>query len=283
MVSLFVQTYTFMIRAISPLLFLLFIALSSLAQTGLSVGPPRLYFVAGSGQSQSLSVEVTNPSKDYTLELAASIEDWMYSEFGDNVLQPKGTLENSCGNWISVSEPFFALKPGESKRLQVNMQVPREVAYTDSLPVHTAMLFVTQLNPKEGNQQDGANIRIAVRSGIKIYHRFNGMDRPDLEITDLKHLKTDDAGDFLELAYQVTGNIWLEGQMRVEFINQDTGTKTLLPTMAFYNLPGDLRKQFVQVPADLEKGNYLVSVMLFYGSQQLVKAGELEFQYEGSE
>ncbi len=271
-----------MTRNITAFFLLIFISLSAVAQTGLSVGPPRLYFVANSGQSQSLSVEVTNPSKDYTLELAASVEDWMYSEYGDNVLAPKGTLKTSCANWISVSEPFFALKPGESKRLQVNMLVPKDVSYADSLPVHTAMLFVTQLNPKEGNQQDGANIRIAVRSGIKIYHRFNGMEKPDLEITDIKYLVTAGAGSFLELSYDVVGNVWLEGQMRVEFVNQENGKKTLLDNLAFYTLPGDKRIQYIEVPKDLEKGNYLASVMLFYSNHQLVKAGELEFNYEGA-
>lgn len=79
------------------------------------MGPPRLYFVSNSGQNQSLSVEVTNPSKDYTLELAASMEDWEYNEYGDNILKPKGTLKTSCANWVSVSEPFL-----RSSREKVN-------------------------------------------------------------------------------------------------------------------------------------------------------------------
>jgi len=269
-----------MTRILIALSILLIQTLFATAQTGLSVGPPRLYFVANGGQSQSLTVDVTNPSKDYTLELAASMEDWDYSEYGDNVLYPKGTLTKSCANWLSVSEPFFALKPGETKTLQVNMLVPRELTYTDSLPVRTAMLFVTQLNPKEGNQRDGANIRIALRSGVKVYHRFNGMDRPDLEIRDLQYIKTDSLGSFLELGYEVTGNIWLEGQMRAELLNQETGKKISLANGSFYALPGDMRKSYIEFPKDLPKGNYLASVMLFYGNQQLVKAGELEFSYE---
>lgn len=269
-----------MIRIFVTLSVFLVQVLFASAQTGLSVGPPRLYFVANSGQNQSLVIDVTNPSKDYTLELAASIEDWEYNGFGDNILYPKGTLSKSCANWLSISEPFFELKPGETKGLQVNMLVPREVSYVDSLPIHTAMLFVTQLNPKEGNQRDGANIRIALRSGVKVYHRFNGMDRPDLEISDLRYFKTDTSGSYLELGYEVTGNIWLEGQMRAELLNQDTGKKSSLTNVSFYALPGDKRQNFIEIPKDLPKGNYLASVMLFYGDQQLVKAGELEFSYE---
>ncbi|TJZ60393.1 hypothetical protein FAZ15_10320 [Sphingobacterium olei] len=253
------------------------------AQTGITVGPPRLFFVSNAGENQIQTVDVTNPSKDYTLDLSVSLEDWRYTLYGDNEMAPIGTFTNSGASWISISEPFFSLKPGETKRLNVNLAVPQTVSYTDSVPVHTSMLFVTQLNPRQGVDKEGANIKIAVRSGIKIYHRFNGKDKADLEITNLKHMHVDSVGDFLELAFDVTGNIWMEGKVRAEFINQETGQKIVLDNMAFYCLPGDKRKQYIQVPKELTKGNYLVSVMLFYGEEDMVKAAELEFDYDPAE
>jgi len=252
----------------------------AVGQTGLTVGPPRVFYIVDAGQSQTQYVDVTNPSKDYTLELAVSLEDWEYSEVGDNVIKPGGSLQTSCVDWLSISEPFFALKPGESKRLQVNMQVPKEISYSDSIPVHTAMLFVTQLNPRAGAEQEGANIRLAVRAGIKIYHGFNRQANTDLEITNLKYTTLDQAGKFLELSYDVTGNTWMEGQIRAEFINQDNGKKTIVEDIGFYCLPHDKRKQYISVPQELVAGDYIATVMLFYGDQNLVKAAELEFKYE---
>lgn len=256
------------------------IVYTTFGQTGLTVGPPRVFFVVDAGQSQTQYVDVTNPSKDYTLELAVSLEDWEYSELGDNIIKPKGSLRTSCADWLSISETFFALRPGESKRLQVNMQVPKEVAYSDATPVHTAMLFVTQLNPRAGAEHDGANIRLAVRAGMKVYHRFNGQMNTDLEITNLKYTTIDQVGKFLELSYDVTGNTWMEGQVRAEFINQDNGKKTIIEDLAFYCLPHDRRKQYIPIPQELVAGDYIATVMLFYGDQNLVKAAELEFNYE---
>lgn len=252
---------------------------TAIAQTGLTVGPPRVYFVADAGQGQTQYIDVTNPSKDYTLELGISFEDWSYSEYGDNVLSEKGSLPTSCADWISVSETYFSLKPGESKRLQLNMQVPSDAKFTSDVPIHTTMLFVTQLNPRAREEREGANIRLAVRSGIKIYHRFNGREQPDLDITNLQYHHIDSVGTFLELSYDVTGNIWLEGRARAEFLNQATGEKTIVDNLTFYCLPGDKRKQYIAVPDTLTTGQYLASVLVFYGDQEVVKVAELEFDY----
>ncbi|HMR18709.1 MAG TPA: hypothetical protein PKA53_05380 [Sphingobacterium sp.] len=262
------------------ILFVVFIAPQVFGQTGLTVGPPRVFFVAGAGQGQTQYVDVTNPSKDYTLELAVSLEDWAYSEQGDNVVSPRGTLPTSLASWLSISESLFALRPGETKRLQVNVQVPPHTTYTDSVPVRTAMLFVTQLNPRAGAERDGANIRLAVRTGIKIYHRFIGKDQEDIEITNLRYLALDSMGQFLELSYGVTGNIWLQGQIRAEFLNQADGKKTIVDNLAFYCMPGDKRKQYIRIPEELPSGNYTASVFMFFGENNMVKAAEMDFDYE---
>ncbi|ERJ61403.1 fimbrial biogenesis chaperone [Sphingobacterium paucimobilis] len=256
-----------------------FIFLSGNAQTGLTVGPPRVYFVADGGQNQTQYVDVTNPSKDYPLDLAVSFEDWEYSVLGDNVLGPKGSLKTSCADWLTVSEPFFSLKPGETKRLQLQMSVPVSKKYTEELPVHTTMLFVTQLNPRISEEREGANIRLAVRSGIKIYQRFNGRSRADIEISNLEYQAVDSIGRYLELSFETGGNTWVEGQLRVEFLNQDTGNRYKIDDIQFYSLPGDQRKQYILLPKEMTAGNYLATTMLFYGEDNDVKIAEIEFDY----
>lgn len=264
---------------LSLLLFSMFSCLLGYAQTGLTVGPPRIYFVADGGQSQTQYVDVTNPSKDYTLDLAVSYEDWAYSEMGDNVLSPKGSLKTSCADWLVVSEPFFSLKPGETKRLQLQMHVPADTRYSEDIPVHTTMLFITQLNPRISEEREGANIRLAVRSGIKIYQRFNGRSRADLEINNLEYRSIDSIGQYLELSFETKGNTWIEGQLRAEFLNQDTGDRYKVNDIQFYSLPGDQRRQYVLLPKEATAGNYLATTMLFYGEDNDVKIAEIEFDY----
>src|SRR5690606_33830782 len=129
-----------MIRILHLLTFFLLFSTSLLGQTGLTVGPPRVYFVGGSAGSNMMQyVDVTNPSKDYPLELAISYEDWKYSELGDNQLYPAGTLENSLANWLTVSESYFSLAPGETKRIQLNINIPSNLT-SSNIPVYASML-----------------------------------------------------------------------------------------------------------------------------------------------
>jgi len=254
--------------------------LSATAQTGITVGPPRVFFVVDAGQNQSQTVDVTNPSKDFTLDLAVSFEDWQYNLFGENELAKAGTLANSCAAWVSVSEPFFSLKPGETKRLNVNMAVPQAIQYSQAMPVHTVMLFVTQLNPRQGIDKEGANIKIAVRSGIKLYHRFNGKNNTDLDITNVTYNTPDSAARYLAVDYTNTGNVWLEGRLSVELINQEGGKKIMLDQQGFYTLPNDQRRQLVGLPPDLAKGTYLATILLNFGDKDQIKVAELEFDYD---
>lgn len=249
------------------------------AQTSLTVGPPRVYFIGGPGESMVQLVDVTNPSKDYSLELAVSYEDWSYSPTGDNQLYPAGKLSNSCAEWLTISEPFFALAPGESKQLQLNIKVPDTLS-AKSPSVHTTMLFVTQMNPRASAQQEGANIRLAVRSGIKIYHRQSQAAKQDIEINNLVYHKNDSTGAFLELEYLVDSNTWTEGNIRIEYLNQETGKLTKTSDVSFYALPGDIRKHYTLIPNDLSKGRYVATVMLMYGEQPDIKIGEIAFNHE---
>ena len=45
-------------------------------------------------------------------------------------------------------------------------------------------------------------------------------------------------------------------------------------------MPGDKRKQVIGVPEDLPAGDYTVSVFMFFGEENQVKAAEMDFTYE---
>lgn len=259
---------------------LLVSASSVFAQTGITVGPPRTYFVAGPGQQQTQRISISNPSKDYTMELAVSFEDWQYSTYGDNQTFPKGSLATSCAAWLSTPEIYFSLKPEETKMINVNISVPKDYIALDTVPVRTAMMFVTQMNPKTGVNKEGANIRIALRSGIKLYQALPGKNNADIEIEGLKYNK----GELqtLELNFSNTGNIWADGQIAVELLNQENGKKTELPSSNFFTMPRDKRIFPIPLPKELENGTYLASVLISYGEKDAVKIGELEFNYEKS-
>lgn len=247
------------------------------AQTGISVSPPRNYFTLGPGQSETKKILVSNPSKSQTLELSVSFSDWEYDSFGNNVIVEAGKLANSCSSWIDVlPQSFFSIAPGESYEIEARMTVPE--SFSDSVPVHTAMMFITQINPSEGVNEQGANIKIAVRSGIKIYHRSTVIRDSNIDIQDFFHTKANPQQ--LQFAFSNIGNVWTDGTVTCELLNQDTGKKVKLADVVFYSMPGDTRKVMLELPDTLEKGKYIATAIVDYEHAASVKMAELSFSYE---
>lgn len=258
------------------LLFCFFI-IQGYAQTGISVSPPRVYFDTSSGASSTQKVTVTNVSQKNNLDLAVSLGDWEYDEKGENMMYPANTLQNSCASWISVKKEdnYFSLAPGERKELEVTL-TPIKTA-TDTLSAHTAVLYVSQMNPVDDFDSKGANIKVSIRSGIKIFHTFSNSLTKKIEIEDLKF---DKSTNNLNLKFRNQSKIWVDGKISTEIINTKTGKKIVANGVVFYTLPGNLRKISIPVTEALEKGSYNASVIIDYGDASQLEMAELNFNYE---
>lgn len=246
------------------------------AQTGISVSPPRLYFEVDPGQTETEQVVVTNVSAKSVLELAVTLADWEYNDLGENMIYSADTLANSCASWINLNgNAYISLKPGESKALDISMTAP--VGLTQDVPVHTAMLYVTQMNPIDDVDKDGANIKVSVRSGIKLFHRTTTPRERKIEITNLTFLKSENR---ILLEFNNQGNVWTDGNISVDLFNKNLGKENHLENIIFYSMPMDHRKMYIEVPTKLDKGNYTATILIDYGDENNIEAAELEFSYE---
>lgn len=248
------------------------------SQTGISVSPPRTYFTVNAGGTETKKILVSNPSKTNTLELSVSLNDWEYDEAGNNVIMDAGESKTSSAAWISIlPQSFFSLPPGESYELDVQLNVPEDA--DQSIPVHTSMLYITQINPTDGIDEQGANIKIAVRSGVKIYHRYDVKREPVIEVNNFAYSKTNHP-DKLKISFANEGNVWTDGTIICELLNQNTGKKIKLQDAIFYTMPGNSRDLFLQLPDDLASAPYIATAIIDYEGAAAVKLAELSFSYE---
>ncbi|MGN8056335.1 fimbrial biogenesis chaperone [Pedobacter sp. 22163] len=244
------------------------------AQTGLSVTPPRVYFTVAPGESQRQKITVSNVSKTSTLDLSISLNDWSYDEKGNNLIHNAGSTPTSCAKWVAIlPSSFFSLAPGEHRDIEIQLAPPANLK--DSIAVHTAMLYVSQLNPVDDVSQKGTNIKVAVRTGIKLYQRLPISRNANLDIENFAKVKEE-----LVLKFANIGNVWADGTASCELLNRQTGKKTTLKDIIFYSLPGDKRDIYFTLPQTLEKGEYVASAVLNYGDDATVKLAELEFKHE---
>ncbi|MGE6394088.1 fimbrial biogenesis chaperone [Chryseobacterium scophthalmum] len=260
---------------ITLLIYFLMIQIS--AQTGISVSPPRIYFESAAGSSSTQKITVTNVSSKNTLDLAVSLGDWDYDEKGENRMYAAGTLKNSCASWVNIKKDdnYFSLGPGERKDIEVTLTQPN--INQDKLSAHTAVLFVSQMNPVDDVDSNGAKIKVSIRSGIKVFHKAPEVTKRKIEIKDLKF---DSSKKLLNITFENQSDIWTDGKIITDIINTSTGKKITIDPIVFYTLPGNIRKVSIPIDKLTEKGSYNVSVIIDYGDNETLEMGELNFNYE---
>ena len=249
------------------------------AQAGMTVSPGKLYYKLPPGASATQKIVVSNPNSK-ELEIGVSMNDWDYDTLGNNQTYDAGTLKSSGSAWVQVMPgSYFTLQPNEKRELDIIFTVPGDA--NTLIPVHTAMLFLTQLNPGDAKAADGTSIKVSVRMGVKIYHAFSQIEEKDIEVvnfTDILPAQNDKTtGGFLELSLQNTGKMWLEGKVKWEILNTQTGSKTKLEDQDIFSLPGDKRIVRQVLPANISKGKYTATAIINYGNKDELKLVELEF------
>lgn len=265
--------------AIAGLIFSLpFFTLSLFAQVGISVNPSKVYYRIPPGGSGSQNISISNPN-DREIEVGIFTGDWDYDEYGNNRMHDAGTLKSSCSSWYQILPgSYFKLGPHETRDITVVLKVP-SVADT-LIPVHTSMLYVTQLNPGATRTKEGASIVVTVRMGIKIYHSYEQTNERDIKVTGFSDIRgTPDTGGSLKLELDNTGKIWLEGKIKWELLDMSTGKSEQLEDNDFYCLPGDHRIIIHVLPKGLKKGRYLATAQISYGDKDELKIVELEFEH----
>jgi hypothetical protein len=112
-----------------------------------------------------------------------SLSDWNYDSLGNNQTYNAGTLSTSNASWVKVMPgQYFTLEPNEKRDLGIVVTVPSNAK--SAIPVHTSMLFLTQLNPWDAQSVNGALIKVSVRMGVKIYHSFSQTEERDIEVVN---------------------------------------------------------------------------------------------------
>jgi hypothetical protein len=250
------------------------------AQAGISVNTGKLYYSFSAGSSGTQKLRVQNPTNK-ELEVGISINDWNYDSLGHNSIHEAGTLKTSCADWIKIlPSSYFLLQPNEIKDLDIEVHAPSDV--DTAIPVHTAIIYLTQLNPGKGTDAQGAAIKVTVRMGVKIYHSLQSEGKRNLDILDFKDIKSIPEAkktDALELKVHNTGNIWIDGKAKIELLNTQTGKKIKMEPFDFYMLPGDTTYLRPKLPADIPAGVYTATAILNYGAKDELKVAELEFAF----
>ena len=243
--------------------FSLFFTISCLAQAGLTVSPGKLYFYENNKLPQTQKISITNPTNNYT-------------NSGTNNITDFNTLEESCSSWIQIlPNTFFTIEPNVTKDIEVILTSPDNINH--NTPVHTSMLFFTQLNPGDSVDEKGASIKVTVRMGVKVYHAKENTEG-EISINNFRAEKDLDDNKFLELDYENTGEIWTEGKISWSIFDYKNGKTTELIEEDFYTLPKDHRTSKLALDNKLKSGKYLITAQITYGKNETIQLAEMDIE-----
>lgn len=263
--------------------FLAFIILSNsntlVFGQGIAVAPSRVLFTGAAGQTVSQTITFTNTSTE-EFNFVASMKDWDRDSLGVKVYYVPGSRPESNVSWLQLSENSAQLSPGETKSINLTMNIPSDPLLAGQT---NSMVFFTQVKKQQENKKPGVNVNVLLEVGVQVYHTPLGLFRGDLEF-----LAFEDRGNIdtkggsrrqIDVKIKNTGAINKDAYVRFELTNMETGEEIPVEAIAIAMLPE--AEQWVRflLPEKLMKGKYLSVAILDAGSQYDLKIAEKEITY----
>ena len=191
-----------------------------------SVSPSRLYYKVGLGEYKSKKITVTNKGKikqSFQIKLADFESP---GKLGKTRLLKPGESEHSCAKWLSASPSFFELGPGETKNVEVLLQIPN---IPEANKVKWAVMMIKLAKEKKvpdnlDNKTMGMGIISTFQFAIHIFQTPPSVIFKKAEILSFKEITTDkDSVRILALLIVNTGEDIVDCASYLELTNLENG------------------------------------------------------------
>ena len=268
--------------------FLFFVALTILSNVSLAqsvtVAPSRIFLRGMENGELSETITISNNGK-LPIILQAGLKDWERDTLGRKQYFGPGTLKRSNAKFLRIEPELVEVMPGQSKDVKVSMKVQEEV---QSEQVTNSMLFFTQINSKyiKPEQVDGKRVDLTLKLqlGVHVYHIPNGLYLRDVEFLNFKDMgfierEQGDSVRRLKLSFRNTGQLVLDGKLKIELTNLLNGEDTQLATINISMLPDELRHVFIDLPPGEKGDKYLAVAIVDSGTEMNLKVAEKEITY----
>ncbi len=243
------------------------------------VSPTELKFTAEPGQTQSISITVTNHASNnsaYNIILA----DFAINKEGKKVAMPPASTEHSLVNWLSINPPFLELAPNETRQIIVSMQAPVGDYSTRWAYVYIRNTYEQTALLADKSVQAGLNILGQIvlnvyqspKSNVNYKMKIAGLSEITTATDTLRRLKAkiDNIGDKIA-----------ECKVSLLASNLSTAEETLLQILNFTTFPDSQKDIYFEFRKDaLSPGKYAIAAILDYGKQSTLEGTQILIEVE---
>lgn len=267
-----------------------FLISTALFSQSASVSPSRLYFDVSPGEYKSKTIRVTNNGKSKESFKVSFIDFNSPGSEGKTKLDSSGS-QHGCSEWLTASPSFFELEAGESKEVEVLLQVPN-IPEANTVRWAAASVKIARENKEFDKGADVKSAMQIVQTFQFIIHIFqtppnvtfkeaviNSFERTKpVEIKTTDSTATQDIA--LKMTVENTGDAIIDCAPYIDLINLDNGDERRVKQKGFTVLPGGVRTIVFTIPNDLPKGNYSALGIVDYGSNTDLAAYEIDLKIE---
>ncbi len=241
-----------------------FYILSLLMYLGFTVSPARIEKALFGAEEITEVLEIQNLSND-SLRIRLGFEDFEIDENGRTLFLPGESLSNSIAGYSTANPEEFSMPPQSREFVRITFRPPKD----KKIPEYYGMLiFKSQPIPSVYQPM----IQIAGEIGVPIYYSV-----ADLVVKDASFESLYVENDSVNILFKNAGNVHLrvKGELKVLTIDEKIVEKDSIPEFVVF--PGWIRRLKLGLKERLEKGDYVMRVLLDYGALQLME-GERRFK-----
>lgn len=245
-------------------------------QAGLSVAPPNTDLTLSGGEQVTRSLTITNEGSA-AASVTMSVNNFTASgEEGGASYLPKGT--GGLADWITLSPSSFTLEGGDSKDVNVVIDVPSNA----SAGGHYATVFA-YTSAQGAVSGTGAAVTTAIGANFLVNISGNVVEKASIAEFSTPRSRLN-AGEDVEFTIRVTnsGNTHINPTGVVEVFRRGVKVDELtLNESGSAILPNSTRAFSVVSKKALLPGAYTASATLSYGSGEVLSAPAISFAIIG--
>jgi len=266
------------------LILLLLFTYSIISAQSVSVSPSRFYYNVSPGNYKSQKLRVTNNGKKPQTFTVNFANFGSAGNQGKTQLDTNRTSDHSLADWMSASPSFFELQAGETKEVDLLLQLPNT---PEANTVRWAVASVKLARENTGPTEKGENV-----TGMAIIPTFSFLIHlfqtpPNITYTEVTVEKfyedtiiSNDSIRYLVMDTRNIGDAIANCVPYLDMVNLKNGEKRKVKAKGFTILPGGERQIKFIIPNDLSKGNYNILGIVDYGSETDIAAMEIDIKIE---
>lgn len=247
---------------ITSCLFMLF-SISIFAQN-LNVTPSKINFNLEPGERYQTDIVVRNTATTKQ-KVNLRLGDFALDAEGASSFSDANSSSFSCAEWMSLSQSLIELNPNESKKIKLTMKVPENGTTT-----RWAMVFVEpaeeQGNVAAADKSLSLGTSVTTRVGIPVFQSPRNSGTIKADIRNLKEITNDSIRTFVAEVIN-EGEKVIEGELFTVYSNIQTGEEVEAPVQTYTILPNGKRNYRFNLPENLPKGKYVLTVVLDYDDE----------------